>query len=204
MCWSLFFNKNAGLRPATLLRRNSSTGVFLWILQNFKNTFSHRTPLLAASVTAKSKRKPLNLYQIRKYFIINICYSWGKKRIAVLTAEHNHRKKLKIPIPLTHSQFKVFLYMKSNKKLHKYLKIVTTETIRLYLLQIYKVPKQNSTRSFWKLTIPGNFNLCFFVCVIMWISKPTIMNIRHESMREILAEIHDVYGCCLRNIVDKI
>ena len=28
-CQSLFFNKVAGLRPATLLKRNSGTGVFL-------------------------------------------------------------------------------------------------------------------------------------------------------------------------------
>ena len=32
---SLIFNKAAGLRPATLLKRDSGTGVFLWILQNF-------------------------------------------------------------------------------------------------------------------------------------------------------------------------
>ena len=30
-----FFNKVAGLRPASLLKRNSDTGAFLWILQNF-------------------------------------------------------------------------------------------------------------------------------------------------------------------------
>ena len=33
--WSLSFNKVAGLRPATLLKRDSTTGVFLWILRNF-------------------------------------------------------------------------------------------------------------------------------------------------------------------------
>ena len=36
---SLFFSKVAGLRPATLLRRDPSIGVFLSILCNFKNTF---------------------------------------------------------------------------------------------------------------------------------------------------------------------
>ena len=35
LCQSLFFNKVAGLRPTTLLKRDSGTGVFLWILRNF-------------------------------------------------------------------------------------------------------------------------------------------------------------------------
>ena len=29
LCWSVFFNKVAGLRPATLLKRDSYTAVFL-------------------------------------------------------------------------------------------------------------------------------------------------------------------------------
>ena len=32
---SLFFNKVVGLRPATLWKKDSNTGAFLWILQNF-------------------------------------------------------------------------------------------------------------------------------------------------------------------------
>ena len=36
---SIFFNKVAGLSPATLLKRDSGTGIFLWILRNFKTTF---------------------------------------------------------------------------------------------------------------------------------------------------------------------
>ena len=35
LCQSLFFNKVAGLRPATLLKRDSGADVFLWILGNF-------------------------------------------------------------------------------------------------------------------------------------------------------------------------
>ena len=42
LCQSLFFNKATCLRPATLYNK-TGTGVFLWILQNFKE-FSHRTP----------------------------------------------------------------------------------------------------------------------------------------------------------------
>ena len=35
LCQSLFFNKVAGLNPATLLKRDSGTGVFLGISRNF-------------------------------------------------------------------------------------------------------------------------------------------------------------------------
>ena len=35
LCQSLYFNKVPGLCPATLLKRDFGTSVFLWILQNF-------------------------------------------------------------------------------------------------------------------------------------------------------------------------
>ena len=35
LCLRLFFNKITGLRAATLLKRDSGTGVFLCILRNF-------------------------------------------------------------------------------------------------------------------------------------------------------------------------
>ena len=35
LCWNLFFNKVAGVRPAKLFQRDSNTGVFLCILRNF-------------------------------------------------------------------------------------------------------------------------------------------------------------------------
>ena len=44
LCQSLFFNKIAGLRPAILLKRDSGTGVFLWVLWNFEeHLFSQNT-----------------------------------------------------------------------------------------------------------------------------------------------------------------
>ena len=45
--WSLFWIE---LSPATLLKRDSNTGVFLWILQHFKNSLFYRTLSVAASV----------------------------------------------------------------------------------------------------------------------------------------------------------
>ena len=48
-CRSIFLIKLQGSRPATLLKRHSNTGVFLWNCKSFKNTFFYRTPLVAAS-----------------------------------------------------------------------------------------------------------------------------------------------------------
>ena len=45
--WSLFWIE---LSPATLLKRDSNTGVFPWILQHFKNSLFYRTLFVAASV----------------------------------------------------------------------------------------------------------------------------------------------------------
>ena len=35
LCWSLFWIKLQDFWPATLLKKDSNTGVFLWILRNF-------------------------------------------------------------------------------------------------------------------------------------------------------------------------
>ena len=39
LCLTLFLIKLQTFRPATLLKRDSKTVVFLWILRNFKNTY---------------------------------------------------------------------------------------------------------------------------------------------------------------------
>ena len=44
LCLSLFFNK-----PAFLLKRDSATGLFLWILRYFYEHFFYRAPPVAAS-----------------------------------------------------------------------------------------------------------------------------------------------------------
>ena len=49
MCQSFFFDKVAGLRPATLLKKRLWQSCFLWICEIFKNTFFYRTPPVAAS-----------------------------------------------------------------------------------------------------------------------------------------------------------
>ena len=43
LCWSLFLPKLQALRPATLLEKDSNTGVFLWIKGKFKEHLIWRT-----------------------------------------------------------------------------------------------------------------------------------------------------------------
>ena len=40
----LFYHKVAGLRSETLLKWDSATGVFMWILQDFYEHIFHRKP----------------------------------------------------------------------------------------------------------------------------------------------------------------
>ena len=55
LCQSLFLNKVADLRSATLFKEHSITGVFPW---NFKSIFFYRTPLVAASEV----KQPLQVF----------------------------------------------------------------------------------------------------------------------------------------------
>ena len=45
---SLFSNKVVGLRPATLLKKDSGTGVSLWILRNLQEHLFYRTPFFSS------------------------------------------------------------------------------------------------------------------------------------------------------------
>ena len=50
LCQSLFFNKVAGLRPATLLKKRLAQVFSCEFCEISKNSFSYRTPPVAASV----------------------------------------------------------------------------------------------------------------------------------------------------------
>ena len=50
LCWSYFLIKLQACRSAILLKRDSRSGVFLWILPNFKNTYFEEHLQTAASV----------------------------------------------------------------------------------------------------------------------------------------------------------
>ena len=52
LCQDLFFNKVAGLRPVTLLKKETLTQVFSCeFCEISKSTFSHRTPLVSTSTS---------------------------------------------------------------------------------------------------------------------------------------------------------
>ena len=48
LCQSLYFNKVAGLRPATLLKQTLALVFSCEFCKTSKNTFSYRTPQVAA------------------------------------------------------------------------------------------------------------------------------------------------------------
>ena len=92
LCRNLFFNKDAGLRPAFLFKRDSDTGVFLWILRNFQEHIFYWTPPVTASVfTSRDVERKLPI-QIdlqtsskgRKYIesmVQNICLGERQKSV---------------------------------------------------------------------------------------------------------------------------
>ena len=49
LTWGLFYSKVAGFKPATLLKIDSDTSAFLWILQNFWKSIFRRTSGTTAS-----------------------------------------------------------------------------------------------------------------------------------------------------------
>ena len=74
LCQSLLFNKVAGLRPATLLKRETLAQVFSSEFCDIsENTFFHRTPLVAASVNsiAAIKENEISCYSQEKRIIMN-------------------------------------------------------------------------------------------------------------------------------------
>ena len=62
------FNKVVGMKAATLLRRDSNTGV----CEIFKNTFFHRTPTMAVSGLQKDFLTKKNHW---KSFVLSSVYS---------------------------------------------------------------------------------------------------------------------------------
>ena len=57
LCWSSFLIKFQTFRSATLLKRESSTSVFLWILLNFQNIYFEENLRTAASGKSRQFKK---------------------------------------------------------------------------------------------------------------------------------------------------
>ena len=64
LCWNFLLIRPQAWRPANLLKRDSNTGVFLWILRSSLEQLFYRTPLLVASLIVISKPH-------------KTCYSWN-------------------------------------------------------------------------------------------------------------------------------
>ena len=63
LCWSLFLKTLQALRPATLLKSDSNTDVFLWNWRSFfMNSFFYRTPPVATFVVFSEKQRNFQCY----------------------------------------------------------------------------------------------------------------------------------------------
>ena len=77
-CQSLFFNKVADLRPATLLKRDPGTGVFLWILQNLLEHLFYRTLQVGASAQS--------LQAVFPQYFVSVSVSWLRVQLFFLVS----------------------------------------------------------------------------------------------------------------------
>ena len=98
-CQSLFLNKVASLRPSTLLKRDSGTGVFLWILWNFQEHLFYRTPpdimcKMIANTVQNDSEAIARMYSGKKMFFRIFAKLKGKHLCQILffdeaTGEHH-------------------------------------------------------------------------------------------------------------------
>ena len=76
LCWSLFWDqvevKLQAIRPATLLKRDSNTDVFLWILQNFYEQVFEEHLHMAASENNNKKRFLGTAISHKDHYMINV------------------------------------------------------------------------------------------------------------------------------------
>ena len=71
LCWSLFSINLQAYKSATLLQTDSNTGLFLWILQNFKNLFFKGHLWTTASELHWFKVKEM-IFIFQLYFIFTL------------------------------------------------------------------------------------------------------------------------------------
>ena len=53
LCWSLYSIKFQAWRPTSSLKRDSNSGIFVWISRIFKNSLPYWTPPVAVSIWSK-------------------------------------------------------------------------------------------------------------------------------------------------------
>ena len=96
-CWSLFLIKLRALRPATLLKRESSTGIFLWILvfsseyfEFFKNTYFQKYLRTATSV-----RSPILKNICEHLLLSNVILTRTTYSFKILVSNRKYENNLK-------------------------------------------------------------------------------------------------------------
>ena len=101
LCWSLFLINLQVFRSATLLKRAFSTGVFLWNLWNFKNTYFEEYLQTTASVVSFSWFYVYYLHQIYqpKIKCINFWSEHSFKGLIENCTEKNRMLKIKLNVP---------------------------------------------------------------------------------------------------------
>ena len=90
---SLFFNKVTDLRPATLIKRHSNSGVFLRILRNFKEKTSEKHLETIASLNFQFSENKASLQRRKlliKLFLANVPI------LCPLKTPENHYKKFRL------------------------------------------------------------------------------------------------------------
>ena len=102
MCWSLFLIKLKSWRPATLLKEDSNTLVFQWILQNFQGHLFWRTFANGCFCTQVACHKiPTNKtrYSLQQDQSLMLSHSMDlqvQKYIVISKKGHTSRSKMSI------------------------------------------------------------------------------------------------------------
>ena len=92
MCWCLFLITMQAFRPATLVKRDSSTSVFLWILLNFWEKLFLENSFSSSGNSRQDNSDPNNSHPVNfppRNILINI-----KKKKRIISGIQFYRKKI--------------------------------------------------------------------------------------------------------------
>ena len=93
LCQSFFFNKVAGLSPATLLKKRLWHRCFLVNLAKFQRTPFFTTPPLAASVNCKTFEHVCSMIELYFVSFINIFVQTGNAIVEMKETEDSKSQK---------------------------------------------------------------------------------------------------------------
>ena len=77
LCWSHFLTMLQLSKPETSLKKDSSTGIFLWIFSNFSKNLLYKTSQMTALADSSITTKVLSTYHtLLVFFITFFFYYW--------------------------------------------------------------------------------------------------------------------------------